>query len=209
MWPWQVKDQLQDPEQCWKPFFDLSSPFLKIFEDILMRLMPFYRGSHCPLNGFTAVFQSLIIFNNIIIRSILATILICHLNLKIAPFTTLVKVKIKVLVTQMGSQSVRQNNLTLKEQRPKLQRRNIPKMWYRMLGCLVGHKNINKQCLPKSCFSVIISPKFEISGMLWFWSGRRRRIRRRRRRRTPRLVFHVTATPMRVSNSYLTQPLIP
>ena len=60
---------------------------------------------------------------------------------------------------------------------------------------------------------LIISPKFEISGMLWFWSGRRRRrirrIRRRRRRRTPRLVFHVTATPMRVSNSYLTQPLIP
>ena len=28
---------------------------------------------------------------------------------------------------------------------------------------------------------VIISPKFEISGILWFWSGRRRR----RRRRTP------------------------
>ena len=63
-------------------------------------------------------------------------------------------------------------------------------------------------------FYIIISPKFEISGMLWFWSGRRRirRIRcnrRRRRRRTPRRVFHVTATPMRVSNSYLTQPLIP
>ena len=60
---------------------------------------------------------------------------------------------------------------------------------------------------------IIISPKFEISGILWFWSGRRlrRRLRRRRRRRrrTPRLVFHVTATPMRVSNSYLTQPLIP
>ena len=39
---------------------------------------------------------------------------------------------------------------------------------------------------------LIISPKFEISGMLWFWSGRRRRRRRRRirrrrrrRRRTP------------------------
>ena len=67
---------------------------------------------------------------------------------------------------------------------------------------------------------VIISPKFEISKILWFWSGRRRRIRRRRirrrrirrrrirRRRTPRFVFHVTATPVRVSNSYLTQPLM-
>ena len=52
---------------------------------------------------------------------------------------------------------------------------------------------------------LIISPKFEISGILWFWSGRRLR---RRSRRTPRLVFHVTATPMRVSNSYLTQPLM-
>ena len=57
--------------------------------------------------------------------------------------------------------------------------------------------------------NIIISPKFEISGMLWFWSGRRRRRRRRirrrrRRRRTPRLVFHVIATQMRVSNSYLT-----
>ena len=57
---------------------------------------------------------------------------------------------------------------------------------------------------------LIISPKFEISGIeisgiLWFWSGRRSCIRRRR---TPRLVFHVTATPMRVSNSYLIQPLI-
>ena len=56
-------------------------------------------------------------------------------------------------------------------------------------------------------FGLIISPKFEISGILWFWSGRRlrrrhhRRRRHRRRRRTPRLVFHVTATPMRVSNS--------
>ena len=39
----------------------------------------------------------------------------------------------------------------------------------------------------------------EISGILWFWSGRRR---------TPRLVFHVTVTPRRVSNSYLTQPLM-
>ena len=55
---------------------------------------------------------------------------------------------------------------------------------------------------------LIISPKFEISGILWFWSGHRLR-RLRLRRRTPRLVFHVTATPMRVSNSYLTQPLIP
>ena len=50
---------------------------------------------------------------------------------------------------------------------------------------------------------VIISPKFEISGILWFWFGRRRS-----RRRTPRLVSHVTATPMRVSNSYLTQTLM-
>ena len=53
---------------------------------------------------------------------------------------------------------------------------------------------------------IIISPKFEISGILWFWSAGRRRIRRRRR--TPRVVLHVTATPMRVSNSYLTQPLM-
>ena len=44
---------------------------------------------------------------------------------------------------------------------------------------------------PTRTMSVIISPKFEISGILWFWFGRRRR--------TPRLVFHVTATPMRVS----------
>ena len=50
---------------------------------------------------------------------------------------------------------------------------------------------------------IIISPKFKISGILWFWSGRRRR--RRRIRRTRRLVFHVTATPMHVSNSYMTQ----
>ena len=50
--------------------------------------------------------------------------------------------------------------------------------------------------------SLIISPKFEISGILWSWSGRRLR------RRTPRLVCHITATPMRLSNSYLTQPLM-
>ena len=42
---------------------------------------------------------------------------------------------------------------------------------------------------------IIISPKLEISGISWFWSGRRLR---RRRRRTPWLVFHVTATPMHV-----------
>ena len=45
---------------------------------------------------------------------------------------------------------------------------------------------------------IIISPKFEISGILWFWSGRRRR----RRHRTPRLVFHVAATPMHVEEPY-------
>ena len=42
--------------------------------------------------------------------------------------------------------------------------------------------------------------RYGITGILWFWSGRRRR--------TPRLVFHVTATPMTVSDSYLTQPLM-
>ena len=47
---------------------------------------------------------------------------------------------------------------------------------------------------------LIISHKFEISGIIWFWSGAHLRM--------PRLVFHVTATPMRVSNSYLTQPLV-
>ena len=52
--------------------------------------------------------------------------------------------------------------------------------------------------------TVIISPKYEISGILWFCSGARLRCSRR----TPRLVFHITATPMRVSNSYLTQPLM-
>ena len=36
--------------------------------------------------------------------------------------------------------------------------------------------------------------KFEISGKLWFWSGTSLS------RRTPRLVFHVTVTPMSVSN---------
>ena len=62
--------------------------------------------------------------------------------------------------------------------------------------------NIDRHAVQRHCWLyVIISPKFKISGILWFWSGRRRRIRRRRirrrRRRTPRLVFHVTATPIK------------
>ena len=58
---------------------------------------------------------------------------------------------------------------------------------------------------------IIISPKFEISMILWSWYGRRLRhigCNRHRPRRTPRIVFRITAPPMHVWNSYLTQLLM-
>ena len=50
-------------------------------------------------------------------------------------------------------------------------------------------------------FPIIISSKLKISGILCFGLDAICR-------RTPRLVFHVTVTPMHVSNSYMTQPLM-
>ena len=65
-------------------------------------------------------------------------------------------------------------------------------LWPRGCGCPV-RKSTEYQRGAK----VRINKRPEISGILWFWSGRRRR----RRRRTPMLVFHVNVTPMRVSYS--------
>ena len=48
---------------------------------------------------------------------------------------------------------------------------------------------------------IIISPKFKISGILYYGFGLDADARQG-------LCFHVTATPMRAPNSYLTQPLM-
>ena len=85
----------------------------------------------------------------------------------------------------------------------------IPAMW------------VPSACRVVSMLSILLfNPLTLIMGILWFWSGHRRcrirrrirrrihrRIRRRIHRRMPRLVFHLTVTPMHVSNSYMTQPL--
>ena len=82
-----------------------------------------------------------------------------------------------------------------------------------------NHACYNHHHITITTLYIIISPKFEISGILWFWSGRRRRPDQNHN--IPeisnfgdiimynvvmvmwwsRLVFHVTATPMHVSNS--------
>ena len=80
--------QRPDPQQCWKPFV---GPIFTIFEAILMQLTPFWMvyNRFCYLN-FNAMQRS--------------KISIWNPNLKIGTFTTLVKVRVKVLDTRYHSQ---------------------------------------------------------------------------------------------------------
>ena len=69
-----------------------------IFEDILLRIMPFYKWSHCPshaYNRFVCVSYSF----GAMPRSILSNNAIWDPNLKIRPATTLVEVKFQILDT--------------------------------------------------------------------------------------------------------------
>ena len=61
-----------------------------IFEDISMQLMPFCRGSHYPLSGFTTVF-----FVSLIV------LVLCYGTqiMKIGPCTSLIMVTVKVFDT--------------------------------------------------------------------------------------------------------------
>ena len=88
MWSVALKGQRSTsrPRAMLKPFF---GPIFAIFEDI----WPFCRGFSLPFEWFTTVFCIFYSFGAMP-RSILAKISNCHINLKIAPFATLINIKV-------------------------------------------------------------------------------------------------------------------